>query len=333
MRFLAQTLLLFVASGLSASVLAQVVPGQGDAWSWLQKVSTAARQLSYSGTFVFQNGTRSETSRILHVAKDGGQFEKLEVLDGSPREVVRHNDEVTCYLPEKRLVVIEQRSPRISFPALLPASLVGLGEHYQIRKGVVVRVAGRESQLIKLESRDAWRFGRQFWIDQENGLLLKAEVLSAQGDSLESLVFTELQIGMPAGTDVTKLSAATSERVRDWAVRKPRVQELREELRWQFRSELPGFRRQSAMLRSFDRLSEGDAREVKHWVFSDGLAAVSVFISPLTGTSEIVDGEMETMGAISVMKRVVDGHKVVVMGDVPPGAIRHFAAGIGVRSK
>jgi sigma-E factor negative regulatory protein RseB len=39
------------------------------------------------------------------------------------------------------------------------------------------------------------------------------------------------------------------------------------------------------------------------------------------------------MGAISVMKRVVDGHKVVVMGDVPPGAIRHFAAGIGVRSK
>lgn len=334
MRFLlARTLFFLSVGGISAHALAQVAPGQGEAWTWLQKVSAAARQLSYSGTFVFQNGTRSETSRILHVAKDGGQFEKLEVLDGSPREVVRYNDEVTCYLPEKRLVVVEQRSPRNSFPALLPASMVGLGEHYQVRKAGVVRVAGRESQLIRLEPRDTWRFGHQFWIDLENGLLLKAEVLGAQGESLESLAFTELHIGMPAGTDVTKLSAATSERVRDWAVRKPRVHELREESRWQFRTELPGFRRQSAMLRSFERLNESEAREVKHWVFSDGLAAVSVFVSPMTGTSEIVDGEMETMGAVSVIKRVIDGHKVVVMGDAPPNAIRHFASGIGVRNK
>lgn len=83
------------------------------------------------------------------------------------------------------------------------------------------------------------------------------------------------------------------------------------------------------MLRSFG----GDEHDVKHWVFSDGLAAVSVFISPLTGANEVVEGEMETIGAISVIKRVIDGHKVVVMGDAPPTAIRHFAAGIGTRSK
>ncbi len=333
MKFFSRTIFLLAAGSLSASVLAQVAPGQGDALFWLQKVSTAARQLSYSGTFVFQNGARSETSRIVHVAAGGDQFEKLEVLDGSPREVIRHNDEVTCYLPEKRLVVIEQRSPRNSFPALLPASLAGLGEHYQIRKGANVRVAGRESQVIRLEPRDAWRFRRQFWIDQDNGLLLKAEVLSAQGESLESLSFTELHIGVPTGADAAKSSATDGDRVRDWEVRKPRVQELRDESRWQFRSELPGFRRQSAMLRSSGRLSDGDARDVKHWVFSDGLSAVSVFISPLTGMSEVADGEMETMGAISLIKRVIDGHKVVVMGDAPPTAIRHFAAGIGTRNK
>lgn len=333
MRFFVRTIFLLAAGILSASVLAQVGYGQAEALSWMQRVSASARQLSYSGTFVFMNGTRSETSRIVHVAKEGGQFEKLEVLDGSPREVVRHNDEVTCYLPEKRLVVIEQRSSRNSFPALLPASLAGLGEYYQIRKGGVIRVAGRESQIIRLEPRDAWRFGRQFWIDQENGLLLKAEVLNAQGESLESLAFTELQIGPPVGADIAKLSIANSERMRDWAVRKPRVQELREESRWLFRSELPGFRRQSMMLRSFDRSNEREPHDVRHWVFSDGLAAVSVFISPLAGANEVADGEMETMGAISVIKRVIDGHKVVVMGDAPPPAIRHFASGIGIRSK
>jgi negative regulator of sigma E activity len=30
---------------------------------------------------------------------------------------------------------------------------------------------------------------------------------------------------------------------------------------------------------------------------------------------------------------VVDDHLVVVMGDVPPAAVKHFAAGIEVREK
>lgn len=134
MKVFAQAVSLLAAGSLSLGVQAQVAPGQGDALFWLQKVSTAARQLNYSGTFVFQNGTRSETSRIVHVASGGSQFEKLEVLDGSPREVIRHNDEVKCYLPEKRMVVIEQRSPRNSFPALLPASLAGLGSTIRFAK-------------------------------------------------------------------------------------------------------------------------------------------------------------------------------------------------------
>jgi negative regulator of sigma E activity len=33
------------------------------------------------------------------------------------------------------------------------------------------------------------------------------------------------------------------------------------------------------------------------------------------------------------MKRVIDGHQVVVMGDLPPAAVKHFAEGIGMRGK
>jgi negative regulator of sigma E activity len=34
-----------------------------------------------------------------------------------------------------------------------------------------------------------------------------------------------------------------------------------------------------------------------------------------------------------VLKRVIDGHQLVVMGDVPPAALKRFAEGIGVRRK
>ena len=38
----------------------------------------------------------------------GGEFEKLETLDGPAREVIRTNDQVTCYLPDSKTVNICQ---------------------------------------------------------------------------------------------------------------------------------------------------------------------------------------------------------------------------------
>jgi sigma-E factor negative regulatory protein RseB len=334
MRLATQSILAWgwlVAGLLAVESRAQTAPAQQDALQWLQKVATAAQKLNYSGTFVFQNGRRSETSRIVHVATaDGRQMEKLEVLDGSPREVIWQNGEVACYLPDRRLVIIEQRGARRSFPALLPPSLAGLGEYYTIRKGGTARIAGIDSQIVRIEPRDAWRYGRTFWADQETGLLLKADTLDAAGEPLELLAFTELQIGMPANPDAIKPSFGQKP---DWEVKQAQVREVRDDAQWQFRNGLPGFRRQAAMQRILPGGPGESARAVLHWVYSDGLAALSVFISPLQPQATPAEGGVQTMGAISIFNRIVDGHQVVVMGDVPPVAIKRFADGIGVRGK
>lgn len=310
-------------------------PGQQDALQWLQRVHAAAQKLSYSGTFVYRNGTQSETSRIVHVATNGNQIEKLEVLDGSPREVIRNNDEVKCYLPDSRLVIVEHRSARRAFPALLTASLASLNEHYVIRKVGRARVAGLDSQIIRLEPRDSWRYGHQFWVDQDTGLLLKADMFSEFGESLETLVFTELRIGEPNSLDALKPSFAnTSQQTPPWQVREAKSREMRgEESPWLFRVELPGFRRQAALRRNITQEGGKDPQEVLHWVFSDGLAAVSIFINPLRSSTEPLDIGAHSLGAISVMKRVIGGYVVVVMGDVPPAAVKRFAEGIEVRGK
>jgi sigma-E factor negative regulatory protein RseB len=92
--------------------------------SWLKKMAVASRQLNYSGTFVYQHGNQSETSRIVHyVNPAGGEFEKLETLDGPAREIIRNNDQVTCYLPASKVVLIEKRNARQQMPLLLPARL------------------------------------------------------------------------------------------------------------------------------------------------------------------------------------------------------------------
>jgi sigma-E factor negative regulatory protein RseB len=325
-----------LALGLSsAPLLAQTAAGQQqEALQWLQRLAGAAQKLSYSGTFVYRNGNQSETSRIVHLAGNGNQTEKLEVLDGSPREIVTQNDEVRCYLPESKLLIIEQRGTRRPFPALLPASLAGLGEYYGMRKGSRARVAGFDSQIIRLEPRDAWRYGRQLWVDPASGLLLKADLLDERGELLESFAFTELQIGAPANPDAVKSSyAADAGQTDAWQVRQAKSRELRDDARWAFRAELPGFRRQAAMRRNIAQDAGREAQEVLHWVYSDGLAAISVFIHPLRPQDNAIETGAHALGAFSMLKRIVDGHQVVVMGDVPPATVKRFAEGIEARGK
>ena len=166
----------------------------GDALAWLQKMAAAAQKLNYTGTFTYQSGGSSETSRITHLVDAAGEQEKLEVLDGSPREVVRSNDEVKCFLPDDKVVIVENRGQYKAFPALLPASVSNLGEYYQIRKGDVSRVAGLDSQLVILEPRDALRYGHHLWADVNSGLILKARTINERNETIEQFAFNQLQI-------------------------------------------------------------------------------------------------------------------------------------------
>lgn len=322
---------IWLAAGfITPLVSAQTTPLQSEGLQWLQRVSSAAQKLNFSGTFVYRNGTRSETSRIVHLVSNGNQMEKLEVLDGSPREVIRHNDEVSCYLPERHLVIVEQRSVKRGFPALLPAGLAGLNDHYLIRKGSTERIAGFESQIIRLEPRDMWRYGHQLWVDIGTGLLLKADIFDGRGEALESMAFTDLRIGETIRPEALKSSFATAAKD-NWQVRQAKLRDLRDDAPWLFRADLPGFRKQASLQRSIGKA--GEDLNMLHWVFSDGLVALSVFISPLRPATEGGEESLQTMGALSVMKRVIDGHQIVVMGDLPPEAIKRFAEGIGVRGK
>ncbi|MDD5176947.1 MAG: MucB/RseB C-terminal domain-containing protein [Sterolibacterium sp.] len=306
---------------LSLPVQAQ----QQDGLYWLGRVVTAAHKLNYTGTFSYRNGGIEETSRITHLVQAGGEHERLEVLDGSPRELIRNNDEVKCYLPDSHTLIIDKRAHRRSFPALLPASLSGLAEYYSIRKGPMDRVAEHESQIIFLESRDDLRYGQQLWIDANSGLLLKISLMNERNQAIETFAFTQLQIGGTIEREVLKSRyAAQSSK---WRIQQVHSSEGRTgDGIWQFNVELPGFRK----LTSLKRQTHSDGTESFHMVFSDGLAAISVFIEALPEKPEL---GMVSMGAINVYRRAVGEHLLVVMGEVPQATLKKLGDGIEPKKK
>lgn len=316
--------LLLAVLSLSAAARAEQ---NVDPLSWLGRIVNAAQRLNYSGVFVYQSGEHTETSRITHVVDNSGEREKLEVLDGSPREVVRNNDEVRCFLPEQRVVIVERQPQRKSFPARLPTSLGNLTENYKIRKGDVGRVADRESQLLVLEPKDSYRYGHMLWADMESGLLLKARMVNEKNETIEQFYFTAVQIGGIFPKDALKPKLAP--KAADWSIHNVTVTNANPgDTTWTFRNEIPGFRQSAGVKRSLRR----DRPEAMHLVFSDGLAAMSVFIEPL-GEERAAQGETYSKGAISIYKRAHGDYMLTVLGEVPPRTLKKLADGMEPPSK
>jgi sigma-E factor negative regulatory protein RseB len=294
-----------------------------EALGWLRRIHDATHKLSYSGTFVYQNGARSETSRITRYVDASGEIERLEVLDGVPREIVRTQDTVRCYLPEARVVKVEKRVDRRSergFPALLPERIHALARNYEISLGETRRIAGFDCQAVVLQPKDNLRYGYQLYADVQSGMLLKAVTIDAAGEPVEQFSFTQLAIGNVTRDKVRSRLALRDFRVEDAGAAPAQL------AGWGLTSELPGFRKITELRRRL-----GDSRSAGQVVYSDGLAAVSVFIESLEGRTEPVRTGLASMGAIHIYTREVANHVVTVVGEAPAASVQRIANAVEYR--
>jgi sigma-E factor negative regulatory protein RseB len=287
--------------------------------TWLRKIHEATQRLSYSGTFVYQNGGRSETSRITRFVDPSGDIEKLEVMDGVPREIVRTKDTVRCYLPDSRVVKVDRRAER-SFPALVPERITALARHYDISLGETHRIAGFECQAVVLTPKDSLRYGYKLYADVNSGMLLRAVTVDPAGNNVEQFTFTQLSLG-----NVTRDMVKPRHAVRQWRVEDAEAAPTRLS-GWGLTSELPGFRKVTELKRRL-----GESRPVGQMVYSDGLAAVSVFIEPLEARRDPVRTGLASMGAIHIYTREVANHMVTVVGEAPAISVQRIADAVEFR--
>ncbi len=284
--------------------------------AWLRKIQEATRNLSYTGIFVYQQGNRNETSRITRLA--AADTERLEVLDGLPRELVRTRDSVRCYLPEARVVKVERRTPDRSFPALLPDQLNALAEHYDIALGASQRIGGFDCQGVMLTPKDNLRYGYRLYADRSSGMLVRAVTVDAAGNPVEQFTFTQLTLGHVTPDMVKSRHAASHFRVED-------AQAVPAQLPgWSLSTELPGFHKIVELTRRM-----GETKPVGQVVYSDGLAAVSVFIEPLRGEPQRTG--MASLGAIHVYTRQVANHMVTVVGEAPAASVQRIGNAVEYR--
>lgn len=299
----------------------------------LKKIQTSAQTLNYSGTFVYQQASQIRTSRITHVVDGKNELEKLEILDGQPREYLRKNNEVTCYLPESKTLQVEKNVTQEVFPALLSSNAQSLPESYAIKKTEFDRVAGIDCQTYQLDPRDGMRYGYRLCVEKNSGLLLRAQTVNTKNEVIEQIAFTQLSIG-----DVDKQRVNPSfQNTAQWQVENLTVQSNMHS-GWIVKSLPAGFRKIREMKRLIPvsvnaKNSDGSAlkaHQVIQMIFSDGLAAISVFIEPDSGNR--TEGSLQ-QGAMTIMGKRHAEFWLTVVGEVPVSAIRQVMNSIEYKPK
>lgn len=294
-------LLLLICMIGYAPVFAAELPD--DALGWLTSMREARKHLSFRGTAALLRDSQVQMVTVAHVIENGMERDSMHSLDDPGQKIVRQSARITYFLPETKRSLAGTKVLRVGDFSVLPEDLTGYQRNYRFSLGAQESLIGRMAQEVVIEPADEYRYSRRFWIDIDNKLPLKYQVLN-NGKVLEQLVFSELSLaGAPPYTQSADDHSYTQESL------------PLESLQWRLERVPPGYR-----LVSYMRHSAPDKKPLEHLLLSDGLSALSLYIEETDNSSQIKP-QVRHFGAIHLYLRSIGRYQVTVMGEAPLAAV------------
>lgn len=300
----------------------------------LKRMVEAANTTSYMGDFVYSNDGILESMRVFYGVDSSGTRERLEALNGPPREILKINGKVDCFFPYSAEIQYDRRlkNPADTFNTEI---IQNLDENYSLRFMGKDRIAGRDGYRVEIKPRTPDRYGFWIWIDEQTGLLLKMSMINEKREPLEQFMFVDITVldevppslfetaesrqKKEEGAPETESRAVTQASVQE----KPALDVSHDENILKIERALTtsdwkvSFIPQGFRLQHHQRLPGGHDPEtdLEHLLFTDGLATISVYIEPL-GKVKAWLGHSR-IGAVSAFGRVISDHQIMVIGEVP----------------
>ena len=290
-----------------------------DALDNLKKMYSAAQTLDYHGTFVYLHDGNIESIQIFHSVTKDGEHERLFHLNGSPREIIRDKNIVTCILPDNKSVLVNSRQSGRPLFLSLPANFQNLKQYYTFTLAGKDRIAGQTAHIILIGPTDNFRYGYRLWVAESNSLLLKSELLNEHKQPIEQIMFTQLEVVDHIPDAMLKPTINGEEFT--WHRETHEFEENSDaKTEWKVTKLPKGFQQTEHHNRYFI----SDNKAVEHMLFSDGLASVSVYIEKLEPKAKKFEG-LSSMGAVNVYGSVIGTYQITVIGEVPKDTVKMVA--------
>lgn len=283
---------------------------------WLNKMASAVQTTNYQGTVIrLQNGN-VEALKVAHLVADGVVREKVIIQEGNGLEIIRNGNEVHCILPDKKSVLVEEWDDQSTLFSTLPSSDIRFGNEYDLSIVREERIAGRKAVLLAIRPHDIYRFGHRIWLDIETGFPLQTKLIGGDGEAIEQVKFAD--ISLDTEIDASALASSINTDNFRWFAQPQRVITQSVDSRWSSDNLPPGFR----VVSVHEEDLPGRAVPVTHVLYSDGLANVSVFVEPASGTKI---ARRSSVGASNSFSIEIDGNQITAVGEVPAVTVEQIA--------
>jgi sigma-E factor negative regulatory protein RseB len=292
-----------------------------DPWVIIDNAAKATKLLNYKGVFHSQHNKEIKSIEITHATNNDQEFIKMNVLDGSPGEVLSQGKTIYVYNTIENNVIIQKRKQQRLFPSVFPSNIDIIKKFYRLNIGKTERIAGRLAQTAVLSPIDSFRYSYYFWLDKKTSLPLKMVVVDQTENIIEQASFTQITMIKDKNLDWFKPEVDPSKNyifndkvVGQGIVKKPF---------WTIKKVPPGYKEIDFITKRIPGLNI-----LSHQlVFSDGLSYVSLFIKPIARGQKPKIGQV-SLGVNNICARYQKGYQIMAVGSVPLTTCNNFSESI-----
>ena len=320
-----KSIFLIIIFGVSSFIYAD-----NEAMALLNRMNQALHQLTYTGTLAYLRGDSLSTLHIEHTVNNGVEAERVVRMNEEGSEVSRELNGFSL----------------ASIPRIRPEML----KVYSFDMGRQNRIANIPCTIITARPKDRARYLQKYCIDTTSGMLLDYMLVGKSHKPVEQFMFTTIEIQLPeslakvdvdvgelkilgafaepVSTDVVNRTINTDTRQKRTIV-DPRVHNSFQKISdkslddgWVMEALPVGYEISQA---PHMETKLPDVNGItKHYIVSDGLSSLSVFVSPLTENSPPSAVKINS-GALNVVTQQKAGHMITVVGEVPEITLKNIA--------
>jgi len=316
----------------SSLLLPSLAKSDEVAMALLNKMNQALHQLSYKGTLAYLRGDELSTLHINHTVVGGVETERVVSLNDSAGEVSR---EVKGF-------------SLASIPKIRPE----MEKVYSFDIGRVNRIANIPCVIVTARPKDRERYLQKYCIDTVTGMLLDYMLVGKSHKPVEQFMFTSLEVIVPESVSSNSAQACGVQNCSNTLKNEGSLENTTAIVDQSINSKSkekatvvvpqvskPMFHQVSNMslddgwvmealpagyeIRQAPNMKDDADKLTKHYIVSDGLSSLSVFVSPLTDDTPIERIQINS-GALNVVSQRKAGHVVTVVGEVPEITLKNI---------
>lgn len=296
-------------SGLLLISLLSITPvamADQKAVSLLNRMNHALHELSYKGTLAYVRGDSLSTLKINHTVVNGVENETVIRLNEAGSKVSRE-------LKGFSLASIPKISSRME-------------DIYSFDLGRTNRIAGLPCVIITARPKDRVRYLQKYCINTQTGMLLDYVLVGKTHKPVERFMFTTIDIATPKKAQNIEKSTVLSKAKKTVVVANgamnatPSANQLtlpNLDDGWVINKLPKGYRIRRAP-NTHNKKGTG-----RHYIISDGLSSLSVFLSPHT-KNDPANKVVVNSGALNVLSQRKQNFLVTVVGEVPVGTLKNI---------